>query len=53
MRVFMDEIFTLVANVGFPIVITIYLITKFEKTIECNTRAIQGLTDFIRSKANK
>jgi hypothetical protein len=45
-----NEMIQLISNVGFPIVITVYLILKFEKTIEGNTLALQALKDIIRAK---
>ena len=44
----MDEWASIIANVGFPIAITVYLLVKFEGILTKNTIAIQALTDVIR-----
>ena len=41
----MDEWLTAVANVGFPIVITLYLIVRIEAKLDVLTAAINGLTN--------
>ena len=38
----------LTGNVGFPIVITVYLLTRFEKRIEDLTQAIEKLESNMR-----
>ena len=37
----MTDIFTAVSNFGFPIVISIYLLTRFEKKLETLTKVIE------------
>lgn len=37
----MTDIFTAVSNFGFPIVISIYLLTRFEKKLESLTKVIE------------
>ena len=43
------EWITIVANVGFPICITIYLFIRFEKKIENLEGSINKLTDVIQN----
>lgn len=48
----MDDIqlwITTIANYGFPVVITIYLLLRFEKKIETLETTIQALTEVIKS----
>jgi hypothetical protein len=40
---------TLIGNFGFPIVITIYLLVRFEKKIESLTSAIQDLKEVLKA----
>lgn len=42
-----QELINLISGVGFPIVITLYLIVKFEKSLQANTLAIESLKDII------
>jgi len=44
------EYATLIGSLGFPIVITMYLLVKFEKNIKDNTRVIQELIVFLKTK---
>jgi len=44
------SIIELISNVGFPIVITLYLIIRFEKIILNNTIAINNLISLIQNK---
>lgn len=39
-----------ISTVGFPIAMCIYLMFKFEKTLEENTKALQSLKDCIRAR---
>lgn len=41
---------TAVGNFGFPIVITAYLLMRFEKKIESLNETIQELTQYIREE---
>ncbi|MEK4628514.1 YvrJ family protein [Solibacillus sp. FSL R7-0682] len=43
----------LISNIGFPIVITIYLLLSFERKIEGLQQAIQSLSKEIDSPKNK
>lgn len=48
------EIWTqIVSTVGFPIVLTFYLMFKFEKTIKQNTDALNALRSCIMQKNKK
>ncbi|MEK4908530.1 YvrJ family protein [Niallia sp. Sow4_A1] len=40
---------TTIGNFGFPVVITMYLLIRFEKKIEALESTIQGLTEVIRT----
>lgn len=44
---------TLIANVGFPIVMVFYMIFRFEKKIDDNTKAINSLIDFLNGKKRR
>lgn len=37
----MTDIFTAVGNFGFPIALTVYLLTRFEKKLELLTKVIE------------
>lgn len=41
----MENIFTLISNVGFPIVICLYLLTRIENKIEILSTSIKSLND--------
>jgi hypothetical protein len=40
----------LIGSLGFPIVVSIYLLTKFEKTLTSNTEALNSLKDLIKER---
>jgi len=44
------DLTSMIANVGFPIVITIYLLTKFEKAIRENTTATKALIIYLKNR---
>jgi hypothetical protein len=46
----METMFNFISNVGFPIVITIYLICSFQKTLNELTKAITELKKEIVKK---
>jgi len=46
----MNTFCTLIANVGFPIAITIYLLVVQSKVIQKNTQATTELTIYLKSK---
>jgi hypothetical protein len=43
----MDEIYTHIANLGFPIVVSIYLLVRVENKLDNLTRSINELTKTI------
>lgn len=43
----------LIGDLGFPIVITVYLLVRFEKKIEALTTAIQDLKEVIKPQTGK
>lgn len=43
----MEEILTQIGNVGFPIVVSIYLMVRFEKKIDILSKSIYQLDDSI------
>ena len=42
----------LIANVGFPIVISLYFMFRMEKTLDKNTQAMEKLTIIIQERRN-
>lgn len=44
------QIFSIIGNLGFPVVIAIYLLLRFEKKIENLTEAITQLQQIMKSK---
>lgn len=46
----MDEWIQMVANIGFPIAMCVYLMTRFEKTINKHTEAIESLIEYLKLK---
>lgn len=46
----MADIITAVSQVGFPIVITFYLLIRFEKIIDRNTEALHELKKLLYEK---
>ena len=45
-----SEFITMISNVGFPIVITLYSLTRLEKTVKENTNAIKSILSLVKSK---
>ena len=48
----MEEIFSAISNFGFPIVITVYLLIRFEKKLDTMTEVLNELKNEIE-KINK
>ncbi len=46
----MTELIALISNVGFPIAIALYVLTRLERTLERNTRVIHELCLKIKQK---
>lgn len=46
----MDDLVNLIANVGFPIAISAYLLIRLEKNLYCLTKSINKLNTIISSK---
>jgi hypothetical protein len=44
------DLVQIIGNVGFPIVITIYLLHRFEKKIESLEYAVQTLANLVNNK---
>lgn len=40
-----ETIFTIVGSLGFPIVVAWFLLTRMQKTMDANTRAIEKLEE--------
>jgi len=40
----------MLGSVGFPIAMCFYLITRFEKTLQENTRTLQSLRDCMKAR---
>jgi hypothetical protein len=49
----MEEIFKLVANYGFPVVISVYLLIRMEAKMESLAESIRALTDAIMSRPSE
>lgn len=47
------ELINLISDVGFPIILTIYLLTRFEKKIDILTCAINKLSNLISILSDK
>lgn len=45
----MDELFTQIANLGFPIAVTAYLLVRIESKLAQLTESIHGLTTVIKN----
>lgn len=45
----MDELVNLVANIGFPIAVSIYLLVRVERKLEGLTNSINNLSQTINS----
>ena len=43
----MDEVLNLIANVGFPIAVAVFLLVRIESKITCLTKAINELREAI------
>lgn len=46
----MEELITQIGNVGFPIVVSMYLLVRIEGKMNDLTRSIEKLTDVLESK---
>ncbi|QQK08218.1 YvrJ family protein [Miniphocaeibacter halophilus] len=46
----MEEILGYIANIGFPIVITVFLLARIENKLENLSNSIQELSTVIKSK---
>ncbi len=46
----MEEFLTQISNVGFPIVVSMYLLVRFEGKMEELTKSITKLTDVLDKK---
>lgn len=49
----MEEIVNMIGNFGFPIVLVIYLFTRFEKQITEVIESIERLEEFIKENYKK
>lgn len=49
----MEEIFKLVANYGFPVVISVYLLIRMEAKMESLAESIRALTGAIMSRPSE
>jgi hypothetical protein len=49
----MESLITVIGNFGFPIVITVYLLLRFEKKIENLNNTIQELVQVIKDTRGK
>lgn len=45
------ELIEMIAQVGFPIAVSVYLLIKFEATIDRNTEAINSLANALKDSA--
>ncbi len=45
----MEQIFSLIANMGFPIVISVYLLVRIENRLEYLSESIQALAHAINT----
>ncbi|EWG08433.1 YvrJ family protein [Cytobacillus firmus] len=50
MEINFPQIVGILANFGFPVMVAIYLLIRFEKRIEGLTEAISQLQQFMKSK---
>ncbi|NLM06530.1 MAG: YvrJ family protein [Tissierellia bacterium] len=46
----MEEVTSLIANLGFPIVMTVFLLTRVEKKLDALTESIASLTMAIKER---
>lgn len=44
------DIYTAIGSLGFPIVMCVWLMFSFNKTIQKNTKVLETLVDLIREK---
>ena len=44
----MDDFINIISNVGFPIAVSLYLLTRFEHRVDKLTRAVDELRNVIR-----
>lgn len=49
----MDEIFTVIGNLGFPIVLSMYLLVRIEAKLDLLTDSIMNLSDVISENSIK
>lgn len=50
---FIETFITAIGNVGFPLVLAVYLLLRFEKKIEVLTEAISTLKEAINKREEK
>ncbi len=48
----MEELFMQISNIGFPIVLSMYLLVRIENKMEQLTQSIQRLTTVLDEKEN-
>jgi hypothetical protein len=46
----MESIIPLISNVGFPIVIALYVLIRLERTVQDNTRVIKEVVHMCKSE---
>lgn len=44
------ELINLISQVGFPIVISVYVLTRLEKSLKENTKVMQEMMMFLKTK---
>ncbi|ESU32002.1 hypothetical protein G3A_13560 [Bacillus sp. 17376] len=49
-RVFIETLITTIGDFGFPLVLAVYLLLRFEKKIEILTEAISTLKEVINNR---
>ena len=49
----MDELITLITNVGFPIAITVYLLIRFDGMMNSLVKSQENMTEIIERLYNK
>ncbi|GMB09581.1 YvrJ-like protein [Thermolongibacillus altinsuensis] len=49
----MEDWLNLIGNLGFPIVVTFYLLVRFERKIDNLTEAINKIADIIEERKDK
>jgi hypothetical protein len=45
----MDTLIPIISNVGFPIVISLYVLTRLENTVKENTKAIKEVVSMCKN----